>query len=348
MENTSTDIVTSFKNNDLTTSLSFSPEAIDAMSVHMEMIANSMVKKAEDYCRDAERTEISENDVLRAFKTIGSGLIGTIHYHTIASEFLPSGEREILVYLPPSYFDKRGKSYPVIYMHDGQNLFDKTTGFMGKEWFVNEKVEYLIKKHVIEEVIIVGINNGQQDRLDEYTWNPMEGQGGGKGKLYGEFLTKEVKPFIDEIYKTRPDRENTAVIGSSLGGLISFYLALHYPEVFSKIGMMSPSLWWNNCEAISDAKLISDDHHFNFWIGAGTAESDDMMDEVLNLKNILEEKCGTEGVIQFTDPNATHSEEAWAHRVHGPIIQFFGLQADYHSRREILERLMDFSEWSNL
>ena len=124
--------------------------------------------------------------------------VGNISYHNLKTKFLRSGNRDVIVYLPPSYNSRTNQNYPVLYMHDGQNIFDKATGAFGKEWYIDEKVEYLIKKNVINEIIIVGIYNGLADRLDEYTWNPMQGEGGGKGKAYGEFLTKEVKPFIDK------------------------------------------------------------------------------------------------------------------------------------------------------
>ncbi len=150
--------------------------------------------------------------------------------------------RRVWIYFPPDY-ETSGKSYPVLYMHDGQNLFDASTSFAG-EWEVDETLNILAAqgKHV---PIVIGIDNGI-DRIAEYTpWTNTE-YGGGDGDKYIQFIVETLKPYIDQHYRTLPDRENTGIMGSSLGGLISHYGSVKYQEVFSKAGLFSPSYWFSD------------------------------------------------------------------------------------------------------
>lgn len=148
----------------------------------------------------------------------------------------------IRIYFPPDY--SSGKRFPVIYMHDGQNLFDETTSFAG-EWRVDEILDSLYKFHHFS-CIVVGIYNGGNKRMDEYSpWKNDSLGIGGDGDKYAKYIIKTLKPFIDSHYRTLTDRENTAVIGSSMGGLISLYIALTYPDVFGKAAAFSPSLWFS-------------------------------------------------------------------------------------------------------
>jgi predicted alpha/beta superfamily hydrolase len=274
---------------------------------------------------------------------------GNVNYHTIKTKFLSSGKRDLVVYLPPSYNSNPTQKYPVLYMQDGQNIFDQATGAFGKEWYIDEKVEYLIKKKVIREIIIVGVYNGLDKRIDEYTWNPMPGEGGGGGRSYGEFLTREVKPFIDKTYRTKSGRADTAVAGSSLGGLISFYLAARYPAVFSKIGAMSPSFWWNNGEAFQEVPALKDS--FDFWLDCGSREGDNpdtMINYVNRMYSQLNGKFGPDHVYRYIQENAAHNEEAWATRIHGPLIQFFGTEPDPAKKSALIKRLMILEEWGKL
>ena len=151
------------------------------------------------------------------------------------------GRRRIWLYLPPGYAAS-SRRYPVLYMHDGQNLFDDSTSF-GGEWGVDETLDRL---HAEGDpgVIVVGVDNGGDRRLAEYSPWPNLTYGGGDGDAYVEFLVRTLKPWVDEHYRTRPDRLNTGVMGSSMGGLISFYAALKYPQVFGRAGVFSPSLWF--------------------------------------------------------------------------------------------------------
>jgi len=151
--------------------------------------------------------------------------------------------RRIWIYLPPDY-ESTEKNYPVLYMHDGQNLFDTQTSFLG-EWEVDETLNELFSASTAVP-IVVGIDNGGAYRMDEYTpWVNPE-YGGGDGSLYIDFIVETLKPFIDDNYRTLPDRTNTAIMGSSLGGLISHYGALKFQDVSSMAGIFSPSYWYSD------------------------------------------------------------------------------------------------------
>jgi len=149
-------------------------------------------------------------------------------------------KRTIRMYFPPNY--SSGNRFPVIYMHDGQNLFDDATSFSG-EWKVDEILDSLYKYHHFS-CIVVGVYNGESQRLNEYSpWHNDSLNIGGDGDKYAKFIVKTLKPFIDSHYRTLTDRENTVIMGSSMGGLMALYMALEYPDVFGKAGLFSPSLW---------------------------------------------------------------------------------------------------------
>ncbi|HYJ80398.1 MAG TPA: alpha/beta hydrolase-fold protein, partial [Longimicrobiaceae bacterium] len=149
--------------------------------------------------------------------------------------------RRVWLYLPPDYHTST-RTYPVLYMHDGQNVFDAATAFAG-EWGVDEALDSL---HALGDpgAIVVAVDNGGQRRLDEYSpWRNAR-YGGGEGDEYVDFLVNTLKPYVDSHYRTRPDRLNTGIAGSSMGGLISLYAALKHPEVFGRAGVFSPALWF--------------------------------------------------------------------------------------------------------
>ncbi|MFT3794234.1 alpha/beta hydrolase [Flavobacterium sp.] len=146
--------------------------------------------------------------------------------------------KKIWMYLPKGYATSSQK-YPVLYMHDAQNLFDARTSFVG-EWNVDETLDSLNAK-----VIVVGIEHGNDKRIDELTPYKNEKYGGGKADAYLDFIVNTLKPEIDKRYRTKTDTQNTAIMGSSLGGLVSFYAVLKYPKVFGKAGIFSPSFWYS-------------------------------------------------------------------------------------------------------
>lgn len=259
-------------------------------------------------------------------------LTGQFRTHANLTSAYLKNARNILVYLPPSYTQSPQKRYPVLYMHDGNNLFDRATGFMGQEWEVDEHTEALIKSGQIQDIIIVGIYNSPA-RMDEYTWHPahLDGQTqGGQGAAYGRFMVEELKPLIDQTYRTLTDRDNTAVMGSSLGGLISYYLGQQYPQVFGKIGMMSPSIWWADRKIIQDAKTVP--ANLKFWVDIGTQEGSKPSQTVQNTRDFVQQ-LEQKGYQHFKslafhiDEGAGHNEQAWAQRIDRPLQFFFGRTA---------------------
>jgi predicted alpha/beta superfamily hydrolase len=150
-------------------------------------------------------------------------ITGTVVYFRRFRSRYSLAERDIIVWLPPSYKKHTGKYYPVLYMHDGQNLMDPYTSFAGQDWRVDETVTRLIKAGLIDEIIVVGIYN-THDRLEEYS-------NGERGNNYRRYITEELKHFIDSNFRTMQEREHTAIMGSSMGGLCSFYTAWDYPGV---------------------------------------------------------------------------------------------------------------------
>lgn len=236
--------------------------------------------------------------------------------------------RDIIVYLPPGYKRTRLRRYPVLYMHDGNNIFDTATSFAGIEWQVDEHVESLVKAKQLEEIIVVGVYNSP-DREFEYTWTPMlQADGvtrGGGGRKYARFLTEELKPFIDLVYRTRPEPEYTGVAGSSLGGLISFYLGIYYRHVYSRIGMLSPSLWWNHYQILEEVQALTPG--LKLWVDMGTEEGASP-EETITWTTRLIARLEHQGYVCdqdlrfWLDYGAQHNEAAWARRV-GEMLLFF-------------------------
>ncbi|MDB5203451.1 MAG: hypothetical protein JWQ27_2860 [Ferruginibacter sp.] len=213
--------------------------------------------------------------------------------------------RRIWVYLPPDYQQSK-KSYPVIYMHDGQNLFDELTSGFG-EWGIDEFLDSLNKAGK-NACIIVGIDNGRQ-RLNEY--NPYDNQrfGKGEGAAYTDFIVKSLKPFIDRRFRTLKDKDNTAIAGSSMGGLISYYAALKNPEVFGKAGIFSPSFWIApEMYLLTDSVAQNIRGKFFFYIGEQEGE-----ENVQKMQEMME-KLGAKSsalIYSVNDAAGSHNEKAW-------------------------------------
>lgn len=201
-------------------------------------------------------------------------LTGDIRFHRNFPSKILKNRREIAVYLPPQYESETSRRFPVLYMHDGQNCFNEATSFAG-EWQADETAQRLIEAGEIPPIIIVAVANAGEDRMAEYTPTADERHPeGGKGAAYAKFLMSEVKPFIDKTYRTLPDKPNTGVCGSSLGGLISLYIASEYPDEIGLCGSVSPSLWWDDRQMI---RSIQSDSNWTkscrIWLDMGTAEA---------------------------------------------------------------------------
>jgi predicted alpha/beta superfamily hydrolase len=205
-------------------------------------------------------------------------------------------------------------------MHDGQNIIDPRTSFIGYDWHVDEVADSLIQVHAIEEIIIVGIYNSP-DRIQEYSDTEL-------GRAYARFVINKVKPLIDSTYRTESGRQHTAVMGSSMGGLISFLFVWWHPDVFSKAGCLS-SVLDRRAATVPDLvraeKIKSHDVKIYFDCG-GEGGDESLKPGMENLITLLKEKGYTEGIdfMSFFDPAAVHNERAWAARVWRPLLFLFG------------------------
>lgn len=214
--------------------------------------------------------------------------------------------KKIWVYLPKSYNQSK-KSYPVIYMHDAQNLFDAETSFVG-EWKIDEYLDTITDS----EVIIIGIEHGNEKRMDELTPYKNEKYGGGEGDIYLTFIKNTLKPHIDITYKTLKDAKNTIIFGSSLGGLISFYAVIKYPETFGNAGVFSPSFWFSS-EIFDYVKSSEVNETTKFFFLIGTEEGENAVPNQNKMITLLKEKGVSEkNIISKVIKGGKHNEGLWS------------------------------------
>jgi predicted alpha/beta superfamily hydrolase len=235
--------------------------------------------------------------------------------------------RTLVLYLPPSYNENPLKRYPVLYAHDGQNLFEASTAFGGVEWRLDETSNSLIGQGSMDEVIIVGINNGGSNRLYEYTPCCDPSYGGGGANQYERFILDTVKPFIDQNYRTLPGKQNTALMGSSLGGLVSFYIGRRNPAAFSKLAALSSSFWWNDQALTKEVEASTLKVPVNFYIDAGT--ENDGLPQTTRMRDALVADGYVQGadLYYYVAQGAGHNESAWAARAHIPLRYLFPWQS---------------------
>lgn len=222
--------------------------------------------------------------------------------------------RRIWIYLPDGYAQTKTR-YPVLYLQDGQNIFDGATSFAG-EWGVDETLDSLSAKGV-DASIIVGIDNGGEKRLSEYTPYDFELKGdtyatqkiNGEGDAYLNFLVNTLKPYIDSVYRTRPEKKSTLIAGSSMGGLISFYALMKYPDVFGGAGVFSPAFWLLPQLNDSLQKVVAKMNAKIFFY-AGEKESKNMVSDMDSIANIVGSKSSSI-IYKIVDPEGKHDEPAW-------------------------------------
>jgi predicted alpha/beta superfamily hydrolase len=263
--------------------------------------------------------------------------VGQLRRHDGFHSAFLEHDRDILVWLPPGYGPAVGTSalnsrlepasnhrYPVLYMQDGQNLFEPDTAFQkGEHWRLGETATELIAAGEIEPLIIVGIYNTGDHRKEEYTPTRDAKLGGGGADDYGRMIVEELKPFIDGSYRTRPDPGSTGIGGSSLGGLVSLYLAFTRPQVFHRVAALSPSVWWNWRAILKTVRQARSRPPLKIWLDMGTAEGKRGLDDARLLKAALVGLGFSVGAdLHYAEyEGATHSETAWAERV-GPMLKW--------------------------
>lgn len=219
--------------------------------------------------------------------------------------------RKIWIYLPPDY-QTSGKKYPVIYMQDGQNLFDDYTSFSG-EWQVDETLDN-IHNETGKSAIVIGIDNGGDQRLAEYSpWNNTKYKTTGKGDLYADFLTKTLKPYIDKTYRTQKQASKTILLGSSMGGLISLYTSVKYPDTFGKVGIFSPAFWFVSKDLKSYLNRNKKNlRHSEFYFVAGKNEDETMVPEIeATQSELINNSVDPKNITVKIDQDGTHSETYW-------------------------------------
>jgi len=261
------------------------------------------------------------------------GAVGDLRLHEFRSRIF-GNTRFLRVWLPPQYDDAENseRHYPVLYLNDGQNLFEAATSFNGVEWQVDETADRLIRERALPSMIVVGIDNAGKDRLREYmphrSMHPMTVRA--QGRRYPVFLMKEVMPFVERTYRVATSPENTGLGGSSLGALIALYTAMARPGVFGRLLLESPSLWASNRQAIKESRTV------RIWperiyLAVGTAETGSperdrtVVDDVRELAAILRRAVLSEKRLRLVvKDGAGHTESAWAERFSEALRFLFG------------------------
>ena len=239
------------------------------------------------------------------------------------SRFLRN-KRDLIVYLPPGYDEQPERRFPVLYLQDGQNLFDGSTSFIpGMDWHVGQTADDVIAAGVVQPLIIVGIYNTGKARVREYTPTKVPKLGGGRADRFAKFLVEEVLPFIQKEYRTLSGPANTGIGGSSLGGLVSLYLALKLPHIFGKLAALSPSVWWNQSVITRIAASLPLSSRPRVWLDVGTREGPRVVQDVEQFRDVLLKRGWRLGEDLYYErvEGAEHNEAAWAQRV-GPFLQY--------------------------
>ena len=228
------------------------------------------------------------------------------------SFFMPqhNRNRKIWLYLPPDY-NTTTKTYPVLYMQDGQNLFEVATSFSG-EWQIDETLNSLFNQGNYG-AIVVGIDNGGSERLNEYSpWNNPS-YGGGQGDLYAQFVAETLKPYIDLNYRTKAEAQYNALVGSSMGALISSYIGAKYPNIFQKVGNFSSAYWFAKPQLLNYINTNSQNYsNSRMYFVAGTNEDATMVPDCNDVKNAFQNKqLAISNTQTKYDSYGTHSEGYW-------------------------------------
>jgi len=229
--------------------------------------------------------------------------------------------RRVIVWLPPSYHEDTLRRYPVLYLHDGQNVFDPHTSYIGYDWRVDEIADSLMRRDEIEEFICVASYCDPNVRAQEYSDDPDYGE------KYQAFMCCQLKPWMDSLFRTEPGPEHTAVMGSSMGGLISFILAWEYPDVFGKAACISPAFKIGFGDDaiyyVEDVERDTSRRDIELYIDNGTRDLEERLQPGIDeMMHVLDTKHYT--YTWYRDEGATHNEIAWSRRVWRPLIAFFG------------------------
>jgi predicted alpha/beta superfamily hydrolase len=247
-----------------------------------------------------------------------------LHKHKQFASKLIDEKHDFIVYVPQAFNDDPNRFFPVLFLHDGQNLFDpETSHIKDNYWRVGETTDAMIASGEVEPLVIVGIYNNGVKRIDEYT--PVEDRrlGGGKADAYGQIVVEELRPFVAQKYRTLAGPENCGMGGSSLGGLVTIYLGMRYPDVFGKLAILSPSVWWRDRVILGFVDKLPHKTGQRIWLDMGTKEGKHALPDTRALKRLLIKKGWRMGKdLEYREiDGGKHSEYAWAERV-GPLLKF--------------------------
>jgi predicted alpha/beta superfamily hydrolase len=254
-----------------------------------------------------------------------SGLVSSQlrKHEKFRSRFLRN-QRDLTVYLPSVYDSEPRAHLPVLYLQDGQNLFDPRTSFLpGVYWGIGDTADRLIGSGAVQPLIIVGIYNAGRARVNEYTPIKAPKHGGGRAERYSKFLLQEVMPFIQRQYRVATDPALTGIGGSSLGGLVSLYIGLKAPHIFGRIAALSPSVWWNQRWLHRFAENTRVEPRPRIWLDIGSKEGARIVQDVEQFRDVLVTKGWrlNKDLRYLRVEGGEHNEAAWAQRV-GPLLQF--------------------------
>ncbi|MGV3618632.1 MAG: alpha/beta hydrolase [Fimbriimonas sp.] len=252
-------------------------------------------------------------------------ITGEVRLHAGVRSQILNNARDIMVWLPPDYAREPGRRYPVLYMGDGQNLFNLETSFLpDQEWRVDEIATAMVEARLVEPVIIVGVYNAGMDRANEYLPTRVR-DNGGRVDRFGRFLVEEVKPMIDRTYRTKKGAGDTGLAGSSFGGIMTLSVGMRYPNVFGKLAVMSPSVWWDDRRILKLVDALPSKPRQRVWVDIGTEEGDDSVANAALLRDRLVAKGWREGkdLAFVTDRGAKHNENAWAGRMDAILMWLF-------------------------
>lgn len=226
----------------------------------------------------------------------------------------------MVVYLPPGYRRDTRRSYPILYLHDGQNVFDGRTSYVpGQCWQAREAADGLLAGRRIEPLIMAAVYHGGEKRIHEYTPTKTRKLGGGGANLHAWMMTEELRPWLAERYRILPQARHTALAGSSLGGLAALYLGLTHPGVYGRLGVMSPSVWWDQRVILKMVQGLQHPQRQKMWLDVGTEEGSAPFGSTRDVR-LLKAMLVTRGwredrSLQYLEvEGADHSERAWAAR----------------------------------
>lgn len=252
--------------------------------------------------------------------TVRGDTNGELHVHPAFGAGRFVAPRPVRIWLPPGYGAEPTRRYPVLYLQDGQNLFDDATAFGGRAWRIGATATRLLAQRKVAPLILVGIDNAGRHRIDDYTPVPVRGQGG-HAAAYGQMLVHELKPFVDRRYRTLPERAATGIAGASLGGLCALYLALRFPAVFGRAAALSPTLWWADHWLLHAFERLPHRIDLRLWIDAGKHEApplrrpvDRLRAALLDLGWIEHRNAQRADLRHAAVARGSHDEASWGRR----------------------------------